>query len=237
MTHTLSLFLLLSLSISRSLSLSRSLCFTRTRIRTLSGPLTHRVVINSQCVYVQVWIWIRVCVARVVVYVYVYVCVCVCVCVCVGVSAGATQRRLDVLRDENRKKRNDGHILAQNESQPTHELLQKENLDSEILVQTVNMFFQQHGGESGAAVVSLSGGVDSMVLCQVLYYLRDRARDQGGKGRGGESACGDARGDNSGGGGGDFLFPGRSTSRRLIGMCHPNCRFAARVAVLSGSLE
>ena len=84
----------------------------------------------------------------------------------------ATQRRLDSLLDEGKR---DGRILAQEEGEPAYNVVQ-EQLPREALVGAVQKFVGAHIPMPGAAVVSLSGGVDSMVLCQVLCYLRDYPR-------------------------------------------------------------
>jgi tRNA(Ile)-lysidine synthetase-like protein len=81
----------------------------------------------------------------------------------------ATQRRLDVLCDQGKR---DGRILAQEEGVPAYSDVEQQ-LPREMLVRAVDKFVRSHVLVQGTAVVSLSGGVDSMVLCQVLCYLRD----------------------------------------------------------------
>ena len=46
-------------------------------------------------------------------------------------------------------------------------------MPDEPLVNTTAAFFQRHSSLGGPAFVSLSGGVDSMVLCKILTHLRD----------------------------------------------------------------
>lgn len=82
----------------------------------------------------------------------------------------ATQRQLDSLLDASGR---DGRILARHERSP--EACSVHQVESEAVFKAVGEFSRQHGGGTGAALVSLSGGVDSMVLCQVLCYMRDRS--------------------------------------------------------------
>lgn len=46
-------------------------------------------------------------------------------------------------------------------------------MPEEPLVRTTALFLSKHAASGGRAFISLSGGVDSMVLCKILTHLRD----------------------------------------------------------------
>ena len=69
--------------------------------------------------------------------------------------------------------RRDGRILAHEEGTPAFAAADMvQHLQAELVMKTVASFINSLSG-AVATVVSLSGGVDSMVICQALCYLRD----------------------------------------------------------------